>query len=201
MGELPLVVTATRLETRAVRRALPGARLVRAGVSLSRLRGPLAGPVVTCGLAGALRPGVATGTVLVPECVIRPDGAVLRCDPRLVEALVAAARRLGLEPVQAPMLTSKTLVMGAQRGGWAERGYVAADMETGLREDGRVASVRVVLDTPERELSAVWLHPARAIWQPRAWGELPWLLREAPRCARRAADVLALAFPLDQRGP
>lgn len=200
MGELPLVVTATRLEARAVRRALPGARLVRAGVSLSRLRGPLVGPVVTCGLAGALRPEVPTGTVLVPECVIRPDGAELRCDPRLVEALVAAVLRLGLEPVQGPMLTSKTLVTGAQREEWAERGCVAADMETGLLQEGRVASVRVVLDTPERELPAVWLHPVQAIWQPRAWAALPWLLREAPRCARLAADVVALAFPLDPRG-
>lgn len=201
MGERPLVVTATRLETRAVRRALPGARLIRAGVSLSRLRGPLVGPVVTCGLAGALRQGVATGTVLVPKSVIRPDGAALNCDPALVEALVAAARRLGLEPVQGPMLTSQTLVMGGQRGEWAERGCVGADMETGLLDEGRVASVRVVLDTPEHELSAVWQHPARAILQPRAWAELPWLLREAPRCARLAADVLALAFPLDPRGP
>lgn len=184
-----------------MRRALPGARLVRAGVSLSRLRGPLAGPVVTCGLAGALRPEVPTGTVLVPECVIRPDGAALRCDPQLVEALLAAARQLGLEPMQGPMLTSKTLVVGARRAEWAERGCVGADMETGLLEEGRVASVRVVLDTPEREVSAVLQHPARAIWQPRAWGELAWLARQAPRCARLAADVLALAFPLDPRGP
>lgn len=201
MGEQPLVVTATWLETFAVRRALPGARLVRAGVRLSRLRGPLVGPLVTCGVAGALRPGLPTRTVLVPASVIRPDGAAMRCDPQLVEALVAAARRLGLEPVQGPMLTSRTLVMGAQRTEWAERGCVAADMETGLLEEGRVASVRVVLDTPERELSAVLQQPARAIWQPRAWVELAWLLREAPRCARLAADVLALAFPLDQRGP
>jgi len=93
------------------------------------------------------------------------------------------------------MLTSLTLITGAERTVWAGRGCLAADMETGLLEVERVASVRVVLDTPERELSAAWQHRVRAIWVPRAWAELPWLLREGPRCARLAAEVLALAFP------
>lgn len=178
-----------------MRRALPRARVVRVGVGLSRLHGPLAGPVVSCGLAGSLRSDVPLGSVLVPGCVLHTDGSARLCDPALVEALVAAARRLGLEPVQEPMLTSATLITGAERTAWAGRGCVAADMETGLLDVERVASVRVVLDTPERELSAAWQRPARAIWQPRAWADLPWLLREGPRCARLAAAVLALAFP------
>src|SRR5262249_7039402 len=162
-------------------------------VGLSRHPGPLAGPVVSCGLAGSLRSDVPMGTVLVPACVLRPDGSARRCDPALVDALVAGARRLGLEAVQGPMLTSPTLITGAERSAWAGHGCVAADMETGLLEVERVASVRVVLDTPDRELSAAWRHPVRAIWQPRAWAELPWLLREGPRCARLAADVVGRA--------
>jgi len=169
--------------------------VVRVGVGVSRPPGLLAGPVVSCGLAGSLRSDVPLGTVLVPECVLRRDGSARRCDPALVEALVAGARRLGVEPVQEPMLTSETLITGAERAVWAARGCVAADMETGLLGVDRLASVRVVLDTPGRELSAAWQRPARAIWQPRAWADLPWLLREGPRCARLAADVLALAFP------
>jgi len=127
--------------------------------------------------------------------VIRPDGSESRCDPALVDALVTGARRLGVDPVQEPMLTSERLITGAERAVWAARGCVAADMETGLLEVERLAAVRVVLDTPERELSGAWQSPARAIWQPRAWADLPWLLREGPRCARLAAEVLALAFP------
>jgi hypothetical protein len=192
--ELPIVVTATRLEARAVRRALPGAPAVRAGVGLTRLQGALEGPVVTCGLAGSLCSSLPVGTVVVPRCVLRPDGGALWCDPALVGALVAGARRLGQEPVLGPMVTSTRLITGAQRAAWAERGCVAADMETGLLDAERVASVRVVLDTPERELSGAWERPLAALLQPAAWAELPWLLREAPRCARLAAQVLASAF-------
>ena len=164
------------------------------GVGLTRLRSAPGGPVVTCGLAGSLRADMPTGTVLVPRCVLRPDGGALWCDPPLVDALLSGARRLGLEPVVGPMVTSEALITGLQRAAWAERGCVAADMETGLLDAERVASVRVVLDTPEQELSAAWVHPWRAMLQPGAWAELPWLLREAPRCARLAAEVLASAF-------
>ena len=81
--------------------------------------------------------------------------------------------------------------MGAERRRWAVRGAVAADMETGLLDAARLATVRVVLDTPDRELGAAWLRPATALLPPAAWRQLPWLAREAPRCARLAAAVLA----------
>jgi hypothetical protein len=51
-----------------------------------------------------------------------------------------------------------------------------------------------VLDTPERELDSAWTRPLTVLWRPAAWPQLPWLLVEAPRCARLAADVLAEAF-------
>lgn len=186
------VLAALRIEAAAVRRALPTARVVRTGLALSRLAGAgLEGPVVTCGLAGSLRSDVPTGTVLVPSIVLRPGGGTLTCDPALVAALVAGAQRLGLAADCRPMVTSHALVVGEDRRAWAERGCVGADMETGLLAGDRVASVRVVLDTPERELSGAWGRPLTALWRPRAWAEAPWLAREAPRCARLAAEVLA----------
>jgi hypothetical protein len=191
------VVAATALEARAVRRAAPRARVVRSGVALSRLPRDgrrLAGAVITCGVAGSVRADVPTGTVLVPRRVLRPDGGVLECDPALVEALAAAARRLGHEPALGPMVTMATLVVGAERRAWAARGCVGADMETGLLTDGPVASVRVVLDTPERELHPAWRRPVTVLWHPPAWAQLPWLMVEAPRCARLAAEVLAAAL-------
>jgi len=205
----PIVVAATRVEARAAQRALGGAAaVVEVGVALSRVRArdgaasppglPLPpstweGAVVTCGVAGALRP-LPVGTVLVPERVGRPDGSTLACDPELVAALVAAAHRLGLAPERGPLLTADHLVVGGERRRWAEHGYVAVDMETGLVPARRLAAVRVVLDGPDRELDPAW-HGAR--WppgRPSALRQLPWLAWEAPRCARRAAAVLAEAL-------
>jgi 4-hydroxy-3-methylbut-2-enyl diphosphate reductase len=191
----PTVLAATRIEARAVRRALPGARVVRVGVALSRpATDALDGPIVTCGLAGSLRSDVPTGTVLIPSVVLRPGGGTLVCDSALVAALTAGARRLGLTPDCRPLVTSRTLVVGRERQAWAERGCAAADMETGLLHAARLATVRVALDTPERELSGAWQRPATALWRPRAWTELAWLAREGPRCARLAAEVLAAAL-------
>jgi hypothetical protein len=195
------VVAATGLEARAVRRALPGVRVVRAGVGLSRLAGRGAvgggGAVVACGLAGSLRADLGTGTVLVPDRLHGPDGSQRACDRALVAALVAGARRLGLEPERGPLVTTPALVVGPAREAWAARGCVAVDMESGLLEAERVAVVRVVLDTPGRELSTAWLRPAAALLRPAAWRELPWLAREGPRCARLAAAVLAAGLLLE----
>jgi len=192
------VVAATRLEADAVRAAAPGVRVVTSGIALRRCRGafdPGDGElVVSCGVAGALRSDLPTGSVVIPETVLRPSGEVLVCDSELVAALDRAARRLGFEPLRAPLLTSATLVTGTARREWAERGYASVDMETGLIEAPRVAAVRVILDTPGREISAAWLRPATALLRPRAWGQAIWLMREAPRCARIAAAVLANAL-------
>ncbi|HXM56509.1 MAG TPA: hypothetical protein VOB72_14030 [Candidatus Dormibacteraeota bacterium] len=193
----PLIVAATASEARAVRRALPGVEVVQSGVALAALpfeRRPSAGVVVTVGVAGGLRAGLPTGTVVVPTCVLRPSGAVLACDPDLVELLAAAARRLGHEPELGMMATTPDLVVGPERAAWAARGCASADMETGLLDAERVASVRVVLDTPDRELHPAWARPITVLWHPAAWPQLPWLAAEAPRCARLAAEVLAEAL-------
>jgi len=189
------VVAATAIEARAARRSLPSVRIIESGVGLSKLgKTPIGDVAVSFGLAGALHPDVPTGKVLVPHEVLRPDGETLLCDPVLVTALERAARALGLEPDTRPMITSAALVTGAERATWAGRGYVAVDMETGLIRASRVAALRVVLDTPQRELSRAWLQRGAAALSVRAWTEMPWLVREAPRCARLAAAVLAAAF-------
>src|SRR5262249_54611415 len=112
VAQLPTVVAATRLEARAVRRALPGTRAGRTGVALTKMQTAPSGPVVTCGLAGSLRADMPTGTVVVARCVLRPDGGTVWCDPQLVAALLAGARRLGVQPVVGPMVTSARLITG-----------------------------------------------------------------------------------------
>ncbi|HEY8312608.1 MAG TPA: hypothetical protein VIG51_00420 [Candidatus Baltobacteraceae bacterium] len=188
-------MAATALEARAVRRELPAARVVETGIGLAQTSGSAFGQVViSCGLAGGLRDEIASGTVLVPDYVRRLDGSRVRCDDALVAALIDAARSLGFEPVVAPLFTSTTIVCGAERRELADLGYAGVDMETGLIDASRLAAVRVVLDTPSRELSADWAHAASALLRPRNWPQAVRLARDAPRCARRAAQVLARAL-------
>lgn len=187
------IVAATAVEYKALRRALPDARIVKTGVGLSRLREDLGDCVLSCGLAGGLRDDLPTGTVLIPRTVGRPDGSTLACDDGLVESLAVGARSLGLEPVFDALVTTPVIVSGAERARWVTCGYAAVDMETGRIVAPRVAAVRVVLDTPLRELSPAWSNPVRALFDPRNWPQAAWLAREAPKAAARCADVVAAA--------
>ncbi|MGA8475640.1 MAG: hypothetical protein WB681_11255 [Candidatus Cybelea sp.] len=186
-----VLVAATALEARALRRELPRATIVKAGIALADVRGHLGETVVSCGLAGALREDLPTGTLLLPREVRRPDGRVVYCDAAMIEAFADAARSLGIDPVFDPLLTADTIVTGASRSEWAARGYAGVDMETGRIEAARLAAVRVVLDTPQRELSRDWEHPLQAMLKPWNWAQALWLAREAPRGARLAARVVA----------
>ena len=186
-----VIVTATALERKALRRALPGARIVLTGVGLANLREDLGDTVLSCGLAGGLRRDLPTGTLLLPREVRRPGGGRLQCDEALVESLAIAARALGIEPVFEPLLTAESIVNGAARAYWSRQGYAGVDMETGRLTAARVAAVRVILDTPEHEISADWAVPLRAILKPSNWPQARWLAREAPRAAALAAAVVA----------
>jgi Phosphorylase superfamily len=151
--------------------------------------------LLSVGLAGGLSGDASPGVVLVPSEVTYHERS-LACDPAWSEALSAAAERLDLTVLRAPLLTSNEMVTGFDRRHWAERGFAGVDMETGLlaRYASRVAAVRVVLDAPGRELSPRWRHPLLAMLDPMCWGEAFWLARHAPRYARRAAEVLASAL-------
>ncbi len=58
----------------------------------------------------------------------------------------------------------------------------------------RFGVLRVILDTPTRELSAAWAAPTRAIRQPANWSQALWLVINAPRFAFRVGEVLEAAF-------
>lgn len=192
------VVVAMGVEARPVRRRSPGLRLLRAGIGLSALeRAQLTTEVVfSVGLAGGLAPQLTSGTVVVPAQVAREDGRLIACDPAWSAALLAASRRLGFPTVTLPLLSADGLVTGPNRGLWAGRGFAAVDMETALLAGmvGRVAAVRVVMDTPDREISPAWERPGRAVLDPRNWREGAWIARAAPRYSMRAARVVAAAI-------
>ncbi len=185
------LVAATPMEARALHRTLPSAHVVTAGIALARGAKELRPCVISCGVAGALRDDLSTGTVVVPAEIGLADGRRIACDPELVATLVTGARNLGIEPVTDSMLTADTLVTGAQRPIWAARGFAAVDMETGRIAAPRVAAVRVILDTPARELSRDWERPILALLKPWNWPQAFWLAREAPRAAELAARVVA----------
>jgi hypothetical protein len=189
------ILAPTILEYWAARRtlrALPHTHISWAGVRLARWNSVHQGTIVVCGLAGALIPGLPPGTVLIPDRVGLTDGRIMSCDPILVQTLVAAALSLRLPIDTGPLLTAPSLIVEDNRRYWSQRGFVAADMETGLliERNLRVATIRVVLDNPEHGISPAWLRPTRALLQPPLWSELFWLSRVAPRYALRAAHVL-----------
>jgi hypothetical protein len=167
---------------------------MRVGISLRRSRVHIDGCAISCGVAGGVRDDVPTGAVLIPRTVRLLDGTAVQCDHSLVQALIAASRGLGHEPIDAPLLTTDTLVHGPDRPMYASQGIAGVDMESGFIDAQRLACVRVVLDTPKREISPAWLQPASIVFHPSAWRDLPFLAREGPRCARRAASVIARAI-------
>jgi hypothetical protein len=195
LPEAPAIVVATSLEARAVRRRAPQANVIESGVGLVKMNGrSLSGVAISCGLAGGLRPDLPTGTIVIPSAVATHDGVAIECDAEWTVRLRDAAKHLGYAYIDAALLTSDALVVGNARAAWAARGFAAADMETARIPVRRVAAVRVVLDTPQRELSPEWLTPARAMLRPSNWGQLVWLAREGPRCADLAARILAAAL-------
>jgi len=188
------VVAATAVEAKAARRELGNLRVFEAGVALAKMRDGFGDTIVSCGLAGGVRHEFHTGTVVVPREVLRPDGTTLTCDDELSAKLENAARELGFVTIADPIVTTDHVVTGDERARWAGLGYAGVDMETGLLRAPRIAAVRVILDTPLRELSEDWLNPVTAALKPWNWPELIWLAREGPRCARIAARVAARAL-------
>lgn len=180
-----------------MRRRVPAMRVVRAGVGLEDLhRRRTTALVLSVGLAGGLEPGLEPGTVVVPDRVVGPGGQIVDTDPLWTSALQAASRRLHLPTERGVLVTTTEVVTGAARAELAARGYVAADMESAAIAAlaPAVAVVRVILDTPGREISPLWRQPMRAAIHPRLWSQGVWLMRAAPRFALRAADVLAEAL-------
>jgi hypothetical protein len=136
---------ATRAELRAARRA--GARAALVG--LGARNGVPEGPLVSFGLAGALRDDLSVGTVLDVTRVVAADGSVLWNGEGLgvvgaQTGTVLAAEAIVDDPHERRRLHERT-------------GADAADLESGrLAKTGRLRGVlRAVSDTPERPLDGI----------------------------------------------
>ena len=136
---------ATAAELRAARRS--GARSALVGVGASN--GVPDEPVVSFGLAGALRDGLAPGTVVDATRVVDIEGTVLWDDGPLgidgaERVTILAVDAIVDDPAERRRLHKQT-------------GADAADLESGpLARSGRLRGVlRAVSDTPSRPLEGL----------------------------------------------
>jgi hypothetical protein len=134
---------ATRAELRAARRA--GARAALVGLGASR--GVPDGPLVSFGLAGALRDDLPVGTVLDATRVVDLDGAELWSGEGLgvsQAGTILAGNAIVDDPAERRRLHAQT-------------GADAVDLESGaLARTGRLHGVvRAVSDTPSRPLDGL----------------------------------------------
>ena len=169
-----VLACATRAELRAARGA--GARAALVG--LGARNGVPEGPLVSFGLAGALRDDLPVGTVLDATRVVDADGAVLW-----------SGDGLGIgDP--ATVLAADSIVDDAEeRRRLHERsGADAADLESGpLARSGRLRGVvRAVSDTPERPLDGIVgaVTPAGEL----SWSGLARAFARSPRGFMRSAS-------------
>ena len=181
-----LVIAPLRIERAAVRRGLPEALVLRSGMGAARARSTAlaaaripADAVAVAGFCGAVAEGLRAGDIVVASEVRGPSGVTACATERLVAALTA----LGAPRVRVgPIASVDHVVHGAERGVLAGEGALAVDMESAwlaAAAAGRpFAVLRVVLDTPARELSRPLAALADAV---SAW-----------RALRRAAPALAL---------
>jgi 4-hydroxy-3-methylbut-2-enyl diphosphate reductase len=160
------VLAPMTIEAAALRRGLRGApagsaiAVTHVGMGpgsarrASRGLGSRPGPVLVAGIAGALVPGLAPGDVVLASEILDPEGRVLPCaDPTLLAAVLTGA---GLTVHVGPLASSARIVTAGARAALAETGALAVDLESawlvhaaGCRP---LSVLRVVLDTPEREL-------------------------------------------------
>lgn len=145
-------------------------------IGMRARRVPPADQLVLAGVAGAVVPGLAPGDIVVADRVVL-DGADDVLLPGAAD-LAKALRIAGLTVHLGPVGGADRVVTGSARAGWADRGAMAVDMESGvLARTGRLAAVvRAIVDTPA--------HPLVSL------GTLPRGSR-ALRALRRAAPVLS----------
>jgi 4-hydroxy-3-methylbut-2-enyl diphosphate reductase len=181
-----LVVTPLRIERAAVRRGLAEALVLRSGMGAARARSAAraaaripADALAVTGFCGAVAAGMRAGDVVVASEVRGPAG-VTACATR---PLLVALATLGIERVRVgPISSVDHVVRGAERGVLAGQGALAVDMESAWLAQAAMgrpfAVLRVVLDTPARELGRP---PATLAGGLTAWQAL-----------RRAAPALVL---------
>jgi adenosylhomocysteine nucleosidase len=201
----PGIIVGLAAEERLLRRAWPGAApAVRcAGASAERaerlaraLVAAGVGGLVSLGLAGGLDPALASGTLVLGDRVVLPEGGAVAGDAAWMDRL---ARRLGpgFRTVEAPVAGSDRPVASASEKAAVREssGAAAADMEShGVARAARASGVpllvlRVIADPAGQSLPRAALSALGPDGSVRAGAVLAALLRRP----RHAGDLLRLA--------
>jgi hydroxysqualene dehydroxylase len=154
------VLTPMALEAAAVRRGAPWADVRRTGMGAQRAAQYArthdhsdAAAVVIAGFCGALDSSFEPGDVVLASELRGPEDTVTCADPSI---LAGVLRRGGLRVHIAPIASERSLVTGPRRRGLAQSGAAAVDLESAWLAPSAGArplhALRVVLDTPSREL-------------------------------------------------
>jgi 4-hydroxy-3-methylbut-2-enyl diphosphate reductase len=163
-GERAVVLAPLRVEAGALRRGAPGLTVMRSGSGPRRAARAIAalggatGPrgLAIAGVAGGLVPGLAAGTIVVADRVLTEDGTVV-ADLPAAPMVAGELTRSGLPAVVGPVVSVPRIAHGPEaRDRLARLGAVAVDQETAYalaaHPDGPTLVLRVIVDTPEREL-------------------------------------------------
>ena len=158
----PLAMEA-RAARRGIRRHGGGATVLCTGMGPKRSRRvePQGGPVAVVGMGGAVVGGIEPGDVVVATDVSADD--VLPIGLPQAHAVAKSLQAAGFTVHTGPVASVSELAVGARRQELAEKGAVAVDMESAWlleHHRGPAAVVRVVTDTPTRELRSLTA-PAR----------------------------------------
>lgn len=144
------------MEARAARRGIRGeARVVCTGMGPDRSRRvePESGPVAVVGMGGAVVDGIEPGDVVVATEVSADD--VVSIGLPQAETVAKSLEEAGFTVHTGPVASVSELAVGPRRRELADQGAVAVDMESAWlleHHRGPAAVVRVVTDTPTREL-------------------------------------------------
>ncbi len=193
-SERLLLAAPMRIEARLVASGARSAHVHRTGMgprraaqaarALAELPG---GALLVLGFCGALQRGMRVGEVVVAERVYAAaDEGHAELDLACAGAaqLAGALREAGFRASTAPIVSVGRLALGERREQLRREGAAAVDMESVWLAGGALerpfAVVRVVLDTPEREL----LRPRM----------LPLALRAGAALRRTAAAIERLAM-------
>jgi len=159
-----LILAPMAIEAAAARAGAPWARVERFGMGPQRAARAATlthdietGPVLIAGVCGALDPSLRPGDVVLASELRGPTGTTQCADPSV---LAGVLRRGGLRVHVGPIASSQRLVVRERRRALHRSGAVAVDMESAwlaAEAKGRpLVTLRVVLDTAERELHWPW---------------------------------------------
>ena len=161
------VLAPLSIEALALRCGLRDARVIRTGVgprrsqsAAQRLSGSTDHALAVAGVCGGIDPELQPGDVVVAS-ELQGEAGTHKLEH--ANALLEALRDLGVSPHIGPIRSEDHIVRGAERERLRESGAIAVDMESRwLAEaagDRPFAVLRVVIDTPRRELLRIGAIP------------------------------------------